>query len=484
MAAIRIFKLLRELLDVAISSPVDGEVLAYNDATGKWENSAAAAGGSSTLLGLTDVTGTDGAGKAPVSDGADTFTLTDVATQAELDAHAADTTSVHGITDTSVLETTSGAQTKADAAQSTAETYADSAVATHSADTTSVHGIADTSALETTTGAQAKADAAQAASQPLDSDLTAIAALATTSFGRSVLTKADAAALRTLAGLVIGTDVQAYDAELAALAGLTSASDKLPYFTGSGSAALTGLSSFIRTLLDDADAATARATLGVTSSATDGWVDDTAETWTYASGSSGGTATFTVPGDQTAKYTVGTRIKLTQTTVKYFVVSADPSYDGTTNTTVTITAGSDYTLANAAISANYHSYEANPQGHPGWFNYAANATGFSSTTSNTARFAINGRVVFVQPKIVGTSNSTNFAMDAPTAVAVLMGFVMPITDNSSTLIGGGFVAAGSASGAIAFRKASVSGSVINLGTNAFTASGTKAANSGMISYEV
>lgn len=45
------------------------------------------------------------------------------------------------------------------------------------------------------------AAAAQAASQPLDADLTAIAAIATTDFGRALLTQADAAALRSAAAL-------------------------------------------------------------------------------------------------------------------------------------------------------------------------------------------------------------------------------------------------------------------------------------------
>ena len=84
-----------------------------------------------------------------------------------LSNHQSDTTNIHGIADTSVLETQQGAQARAesvvsghnsdttdvhgiaDTALLATKSYADSAVSTHSSDTTNVHGIADTAELAT-----------------------------------------------------------------------------------------------------------------------------------------------------------------------------------------------------------------------------------------------------------------------------------------------------------------------------------------------
>lgn len=120
--------------------------------------------------------------------------------------------------------------------------------------------------------------------QPLDADLTAIAALSTQAYGRSLLTAANEAGFKQLVNLEIGVDVQAYsanldawsalvpsakqdaDATLTALAGVSTAADKLIYATGSDTFTTTDLTSFARTVLDDTDAATARSTLGAAAS--------------------------------------------------------------------------------------------------------------------------------------------------------------------------------------------------------------------------
>lgn len=155
-----------------------------------------------------------------------------------------------------------------------------------------LRGNAAGTAWETRTQAQTRTDLGLVPGvdvQVFDADLAAIAALTSaadrlpystgagtwalatfTAAGRALVDDADAAAQRTTLGLVIGTNVQAADSDLTAIAALASAADQLPYATGASTWAMTTLTAAGRALIDDTNAAAQRTTLGLLDMATQG----------------------------------------------------------------------------------------------------------------------------------------------------------------------------------------------------------------------
>lgn len=118
---------------------------------------------------------------------------------------------------------------------------------------------------------------ADAAFQPKDADLTALAAVATTAAGLTILTFADPNADRipfwddsagafgplTLGtGLSISATTMSLVAALSSIGGLTPSADTIPYYTGASTAALATFTATARSLLDDASTAAMLTTLG------------------------------------------------------------------------------------------------------------------------------------------------------------------------------------------------------------------------------
>jgi len=205
-----------------------------------------------------------------------------------------------------------------------------------------------------------------------------------------------------------------------------------------------------------------------------GWAP-AGETWSYTTDK-----TFTVAGsDVTAKYKAGTRVKYTQTTVKYGIV--EKSALSGDNTVITLIETSDYTLADAEISANYYSY-GQPPDCPTWFSFTPVFTGFSADpANNVCRYYVVGSAITVNIRMSsnGTSNSTAFSIAAPvTAKTITSGGwynAMAIyIDDTTIKYGYGVVVIASGGTSIVFQTTS--------GSDGWTASGGKRCNC-QLTYE-
>lgn len=206
----------------------------------------------------------------------------------------------------------------------------------------------------------------------------------------------------------------------------------------------------------------------------DGWIS-AVDTWTYVSAT-----TFKITGsDVTAKFPVGSKLKMVNSTTKYFyVVSASFSAD----TTVTVTGGTDYTLANAAITSPTYSYEANPQGFPSAFNYTVTWVGVTATFTSVNRFWVSGRTctISVLRSTNQTSNATGMTASLPITAAT-------VTNGGWRGIASRVVDNGSASAAMGYAEVISAGTVVNLYPTPQTTNWTAANNKGadfQITYEI
>jgi len=190
----------------------------------------------------------------------------------------------------------------------------------------------------------------------------------------------------------------------------------------------------------------------------DGWLT-VADSWAYASAS-----TITVPSGAASLYQKGDKIKLTQTTVKYFYIIR------VADTVLTVTGGSNYTVANAAITSPFYSHQESPIGFPQYFNYVPIYGGFSvAPTVVYVIFSLIGSLCTLRIRTTGgTSNNTVFTYTAPIAGANIsggQGDSVPIATDNGTRFGGAICSIQANSTTIDLYK--------NGGLTVWTASGAK-----------
>jgi hypothetical protein len=197
-----------------------------------------------------------------------------------------------------------------------------------------------------------------------------------------------------------------------------------------------------------------------------GWVIVN-ETFTYASAT-----TITVATGAASRFQKGDKLKLTNNTVKYFYIV------GVASTLLTVTGGSDYALADAAITSPYLSRVGRPFGFPGYFSHTMVLDGWSGTPTQASKFSIStGGTVTFSVYITGTSDETtgagtNFTL--PVTPVNNMYYPVRVTDNGTVAATPGMVAIAASTGLGTCYSTMAAGG--------WTGSGTKAIGAATFSY--
>lgn len=149
----------------------------------------------------------------------------------------------------------------------------------------------------------------------------------------------DAATARANLGLVIDTNVQAYDAGLQSISALTTSADQMIYTTAADTYATTPITAAGRALLDDANAAAQRTTLGL----------GTIATLAAPSGSVVGTTDTQTLTNKTIAFGSNTLTDVAGTTATQTLTNKTIAYDSNTLTGVVGTTATQ-TLTNKTLA--------------------------------------------------------------------------------------------------------------------------------------
>ena len=251
---------IQDLSNVTITSPANGQVLAYSTSNSRWENQTP--------------------GAATIPDG----TITNAKLSTSLQGQVSLILQTTGIpTDNQIVRydsTTSNWQFE-DLPGGTVSALSDTDVSGIGNKDALVYNstsgnwvsrplaIADVTNLQTTLNAKLEsADISVSSLSDTTITTTADDSLLVYDSSDSKWKNQGPSTVRSTLSLVVGTNVQAFDQGLQSISGLTTAANQMIYTTGSNTYAVTDLTAFARTILDDADAAAQRTTLGLGTLAT------------------------------------------------------------------------------------------------------------------------------------------------------------------------------------------------------------------------